>query len=124
MIKLTNRQASALLSPTAQLLFNDPNRNFPVKDTFVLADILQSIDSRIKVYREQLKKIIEANGGEIADDGKITYSKDGDSEKALKEMEELNDIELEYPGRLLKINNDWPKLSLQEAIILKPLIKD
>lgn len=119
MIKLSNQQAALLISPLGRSLLN---KTFPVKESFLISDVVKSIDQRIESYRISFKKIVEKHNGEILKDGQITYKTDKDKDNALEEIKALNDINLEYPGELLKITDDWPKLTPNEATILSPLI--
>lgn len=97
MIKLNNKEASILISPAAQRLFSDNRRPFPVRDTFLLLDIIRQIEDRLKPYRDKLQ-----------------------TEDDYKEFEK---IEFEYSFNPITIKDDWPKLSVQEAMILNPIIK-
>lgn len=122
MIKLSNKQASALISPVAQMLFSDNRRPFPIRDAFLLLDLTKNIEQRIKPYRDKFSDIVNKSGGVILPDGSIKIEDEEKRFEAKKMLSELNDIELEYPGEQLKITDEWPKLSVQEASILQPLI--
>lgn len=122
MIKLSNKQASALISPVAQMLFSDNRRPFPIRDAFLLLDLTKNIEQRIKPYRDKFSDIVNESGGVILPDGSIKIEDEEKRFEAKKMLSELNDIELEYPGEQLKITDEWPKLSVQEASILQPLI--
>jgi len=121
-IKLSNKQASALISPVAQMLFSDNRRPFPIRDAFLLLDLTKNIEQRIKPYRDKFSDIVNESGGVILPDGSIKIEDEEKRFEAKKMLSELNDIELEYPGEQLKITDEWPKLSVQEASILQPLI--
>lgn len=123
MIKLSNKEASALLSPIANVLFNDPNRKFPITVSFTILDIIQEAEKRIKLFRDKVKEIIEQNNGEIEENGEYKFKVVEDRKKAEDEISSLSSLEFEYSGDFLEITEDWPKLSIQEAYILKPLIK-
>ena len=122
MIKLSNKQASALISSVAQMLFSDNRRPFPIRDAFLLLDLTKNIEQRIKPYRAKFSDIVNESGGVILPDGSIKIEDEEKRFEAKKMLSELNDIELEYPGEQLKITDEWPKLSVQEASILQPLI--
>lgn len=122
MIKLSNKQASALISPVAQMLFSDNRRPFPIRDAFLLLDLTKNIEQRIKPYRDKFSDIVNESDGVILPDGSIKIEDEEKRFEAKKMLSELNDIELEYPGEQLKITDEWPKLSVQEASILQPLI--
>ena len=122
MIKLSNKQASALISPVAKILFSDNRRPFPIRDAFLLLDLTKNIEHRIKPYRDKFSDIVNKSGGVILPDGSIKIEDEEKRFEAKKMLSELNDIELEYPGEQLKITDEWPKLSVQEASILQPLI--
>ena len=123
MIKLSNKEASALLSPIANVLFNDPNRKFPITVSFTILDIIQEAEKRIKLFRDKVKEIVEQNNGEIEESGELKFKAVEDRKKAEDEISSLSSLEFEYSGDLLEITEDWPQLSIQEAYILKPLIK-
>ena len=122
MIKLTNKEASMLLSPVAQRLFTDHRRPFPTRHTFMILDLVNNIESRIELYRKQTHEVIEKYNGVIKSDGSVACTSEKDTLELSEKLRELNDIQLEYPGELLTME-DWPKLSVQEAMILKPLLK-
>ena len=122
MIKLKNKEASALLSPTAQMLFSDSKRQFPVKDSFLILDLIKMIEERLKPFNEKIKEIISEYNGLILPDGRIKFPPDKNSNEALNKISELNNTELEYSFEKLTIKDSWPKLSVQEAHILQPII--
>lgn len=122
MIKLSNKQASALISPVAKILFSDNQRPFPIRDAFLLLDLTKNIEQRIKPYRDKFSDIVNKSGGVILPDGSIKIEDEEKRFEVKKMLSELNDTELEYPGEQLKITDEWPKLSVQEASILQPLI--
>lgn len=124
MIKLSNNEALSIVSKKAISLFNDDDRPFPVKDMFKILDIVKMIEVRVKLYYEQLDKINKKNNGAVGNSGIMDYKTDTDRENAAKEITELLETELEYNFEPLEIKDDWPKLSLTEAYILKPLIKE
>lgn len=122
MFKITNAQASAFTSPTMAKLFNDENRQFPIEDAFKLSDMIQQIQTRLEPYMVSLRKIINMYGGIVADNGIVTYPNNEQRVKAEVEVNKLNAIEVEYPGDLLTPSEGWPKLTLAEATILKPIL--
>ena len=124
MIKLTTGQASAFNSPVIGKLFSDQTRQFPIKDAFQLSDVVQQIQSRLGAYNEQLRGIIEKQGGTIHPDGKIVYEDPEGAQKAQAQINLLNEAEIELPGEKLTIDDDWPKLTLAEATILGAIIND
>lgn len=118
MIKLTNLQCSALMTKTIQNLFSDESRQFPIQDAFKLSDLLTSVQSRMKGYFDQIQKIAKEDSAKIEANGMVS----GLSIEAQKKIAELNRAELEYNFEKLDITDDWPKLSLSEASILRPLL--
>lgn len=118
MIRLTNSQSSALMTPIIQKLFDDETRTFPIQDAFKLTDLLTAVQGRMKAYFEQVQKIAKEDGAKIGTNGAIS----GLSIDAQKKIAELNQVELEYNCDKLDITDDWPKLSLSEASILRPLL--
>lgn len=123
MFKITNAQAQSFSSPIISKLLNDASRPFPVDAAFQLADIIQQIHAKTKIYYEILKETIISCNGKIDDKGCVSYPDPDDRDKAELELDKLNKVEIELTGELLTKTDDWPKLSLNEAIILKPLIK-
>lgn len=124
MIKLTNREAHELHTPIAVRLFSDPRRPFPTKDAFLLLDIVDTVKDRVERYHEQFRKIVSEYNGTFDPNGAVRYVTEEESKDATEKIKELNEIELEYPIEPLIMNDDWPRLSLAEASILKPLIKN
>lgn len=123
MIKLTNQQAAQLNSPIIANLMQDTARPFPMTDAFKLSDILQTITTRLRNYHETSRKIVEDRTGTIdPKTGLITYLEPDQGEEANKMLQELNEVELEYQGDKLKPTEDWPKLTLAEASLLRPII--
>lgn len=123
MIKITNQQLSAFNSSIINKLLDDDNRPFPIQDAFRIADFIQQINTKIKIYQERAKKVIEAANGEIDGKGFVTYANPDDAKTADREMTKLNSVEVELTGDPLVACNDWPNLSLKEALILKPLLR-
>ncbi len=123
MIKLKNKEASYLLSPVAQRLFSDNRRPFPAKDTFLILDLIGIIEPRIKQYNQKVSEIVSENDGEILPTGAIKLKDESKRIEVESKIEELSQIELEYPGEKLRITDGWPNLSVQEAHILKPIIE-
>jgi len=119
MIKLSNLQASRLVSPAMQELLNKP---FPVKDCFLLSNALNVISNQLKTFFDEQRKVILENNGTIAPDGKVTYQITDDARKAQKDLNLLNEIELEYNVEALTLKESWPNLTLVEIEILKPIL--
>ena len=122
MFKISNGQASAFSSPIIVKLFSDEKRQFPIEDAFKLSDMIQSIQSRLETYRTAIKKIIDSHQGKIADNGFVTYPDEDNQRAAGIEIEKLNAVEIECPGELISPSAEWPKLTLAEASILRPLL--
>lgn len=125
MIKLTNQQAAALSSPAVQALLNDPQRLFPTEDAFKLADLLQQIGPRVQAYQQKNSETAQKYGGRVdAENGNIQFEDNKKAEIAMKEIQKLASVELEYTGEKLKITSDWPKLTVAEAMLLGPIINN
>lgn len=124
MIKIKNGEASAFNSPAIANLFNNDQRQFPVDDAFQLLDMINSIQIRLEPYHQTVKKIISEHHGKVDGKGKISYPDPQSQESARKKIETLNDIEIEITGNRLNPTEDWPKLTLTEAAILRPLLKN
>lgn len=122
MFKLQNQQAAALTSPAVQKLLNDESRTFPTTAAFQIADILNQIGARITEYQKANSAVAEQYEGEIQPNGSIKFPDPEKAEKAMKEIKKLAETELEYTGEKLKIGEDWPKLTVTEAMLLAPII--
>lgn len=123
MLKLTNAQISVLNSPVVKNLCEDTTRPFPLDDAFRLAAILDAIGPRVLKFQEAARKIISRHGGEIGPTGAIAYPDTEMRVKASEELNLLNTVELEYVGEKLTPTKEWPKLTLAEAAVLRPIIK-
>lgn len=124
MIKITNGQAHHLLNhPVAQKLFTDENRYFPIIDALRIADIVEQIKIRHPAYLAAMRKIIQRHNGTAHENGSISYESLDDQRAAGTELIAINNAEIELNGDKLKINGDWPKLTLAEASILNPIIE-
>lgn len=122
MFKITNGQAAMFNSPVINKLFDESDRTFPTDDAFRLADIIQQIHAKNKIYQEQARKIIDNFGGSVDDKGRVSYNEKKDALAAQMELEKLNMVEIELTGSLLKVTPEWPNFNLNEALILKPLL--
>lgn len=124
MIKITNGQASAFNTQIVANLFSDQSRQFPIEDAFRLSDIIQQIQHRMLAYKKQLKKIVEDNSGKIDANGLVKYPDDKKAQIAQEQIDRLNAIEIKVPCEPVNIDINWPKLTLAEATILRPLLND
>lgn len=122
MIRLTNAQISAFNNPIIAKLLGSDDRRFPTADAFRLADIVSQIQPKTELFRTQAKKIIKDAGGDIDADGTVKYASPEVRFKVEVELKKLNDVEVEITGDLLTTTDDWPTLSVHEAMILKPLL--
>lgn len=120
MIKLKNIEAHALLSSAAKKMFD--KKSFPLKDGFLIFDIVKSVERNMDNYKKRFIDIVSKYDGEFLPDGTIKFKNQSKKKLADKQLEELNNIELEYFGDKLKVNDQWPKLTLREIEILNPLI--
>ncbi len=94
-------------------------------DALKLADIIAQITTNLTPYRTKYREIVESNGGQIdKKTGAIFYKDEKLKNKAEKELNDIGEIEIEYHGDRLTINDDWPKLSLQEARILSFILEN
>lgn len=122
MVKLTYAQVMSFSSPVITKLLSSENRQFPTDDAIRIAGFINQIQPMIKLYREQAKKTVEQFGGMIKEDGTVVYETANIREKVESELEKLNHVEVELTGDLLAKTDDWPNLSIYEAMILRPLI--
>lgn len=123
MVKLTNREASGFVSPVIVELFNSKDRRFPIKDAFRIAEMIQDIQKKFKIAQDQTRFIIESGGGKIHEDGRVEYKTFEDQKNATEKLEELDGIVVSIPGEKIEQKDSWPDLSVQEAYLLKPIIK-
>lgn len=126
-MELTNIEIMNFNSPVMQQLFTDKERIFPVQDAFRLTAFIQSLKGLQDSYNSVMKDIIEKHEGKIdPKTGIVTYPSQGDEDKAVAECNQLNEVvvNVPLPGGKFTITPEWPKLTLAEAMILKPLIKE
>jgi hypothetical protein len=123
MIKLSNKNIMALLSFGVKDLISDACRPFPVKDAFRLAELLDLIEAKARVYREQIKSIIESHGGNIDNNGMVSYDSVDNRNTVEIKMGELDMVKVEIPWEPFESMGDWPRLTIQEALLLSPLVK-
>lgn len=123
MIRITYSQVSLFNNPAIGKLFNDDKRCFPVDDALRLTDLIDQIQGKLKLYSDQVKKIIEANNGKPNEDGIINYATDADKAKAIAEIEKLNSVQVEITGDKIKPKDTWPNLAIVEAAILNCILE-
>lgn len=122
MIKLTYSELMGFNSPVISKLLSSDDRRFPVEAAIQIADIVNQVQPKIKVYHEQAKKAVEQNGGAIEKNGAVKYMTDDIRLKVESELNKLNSVEVELTGNLLEKTDNWPDLSIHEAMILRPII--
>ena len=122
MFKMKNNQAMALNSATMNDLLTDKTRCFPTETAFQISDILYQVGTRVKAYQDALKAIAEKHKGVLHPDGRVVFEDPANAPLAKADIDALGEVELEYTGEKLKMTSDWPKLTLAEAMILRPLI--
>lgn len=123
MIKLTNAQAAALASPALMNLLADQETAFPYVDAFKISDIITQVQAKQKEMQKAIRQIIEDHKGEIDEEsGRVTYPSTELRKQASDKIEELNSIEMEYTGSAIKPKEDWPRLSVAIATILRPIL--
>lgn len=122
MVKLQNKQIVSFESPIFSELMASKDRKFPTEDAFKIADIVETFASRIKTYRKTVKQIIEDCGGELNGDGTLKFDLKEDKDKADEEIEKLNEIEMDYQIKKVKMTKEWPELTIAEARILNPIV--
>lgn len=124
MIRLTNVKVVAFNTPLMGKLFSDPDRRFPVKVAFRIADFIQQVQSHFKAYNDTKKNLIEKHLGKIdPKTGAVSYPNEKNAAGAVADLEELNSIEIKCDGEKVVMSDDWPYLTLAEATILSPIIK-
>lgn len=124
MITLTNEQILAIASPGINSLFTDPARQFSVYDGFKFLEVMAMIKPKVELYNEAVNTIISNNGGtHNGPNTKVEYPSEEQKENAIKSIKELLSIPVEIQVNKLKISDAWPKLTLTELTILKPLLE-
>jgi len=124
MIKIKNKEAMAFNSPILSKLLSDDTRAFPTRVSFKLMDLINQVQERGRVYRDESKKIIKKFNGEIdSQTGRVTYPNKEDEEASIAAHTELNETDFEILGDRIPVTDDWPRLTLLEAQVLGPLVK-
>lgn len=122
MIRLTYSQLMNFNSPVISKLLSSDNRQFPVDDALRLAGILDQVQAKVKLYRDQARKVVEQYGGSFDAEGAVKYRTAEIRSKVEAELEKLNAVEVEINGDKLSKTDNWPNLSIFEAMILRPLL--
>lgn len=122
MIRLTYAELMSFNSPVITKLLSSDSRQFPTDDAIRIAGFINQIQPMIKLYQEQARKTVEKFGGIIKKEGGVQYKDQKTQSKVESELVKLNDVEVELTGDLLTKTDNWPNLSIYEAMILRPLI--
>ena len=122
MIRLTYAELMSFNSPVITKLLSSDSRQFPTDDAIRIAGFINQIQPMIKLYQEQARKTVEQFGGIIKKEGGVQYKDQETQSKVESELVKLNDVEVELTGDLLNKTDNWPNLSIYEAMILRPLI--
>lgn len=122
MIRLTYAELMSFNSPVITKLLSSDSRQFPTDDAIRIAGFINQIQPMIKLYQEQARKTVEQFGGTIKKEGGVQYKDQETQSKVESELVKLNDVEVELTGDLLTKTDNWPNLSIYEAMILRPLI--
>ena len=122
MIRLTYAELMSFNSPVITKLLSSDSRRFPTDDAIRIAGFINQIQPMIKLYQEQARKTVEQFGGIIKKEGGVQYKDQETQSKVESELVKLNDVEVELTGDLLNKTDNWPNLSIYEAMILRPLI--
>lgn len=122
MIRLTYAELMSFNSPVITKLLSSDSRQFPTDDAIRIAGFINQIQPMIKLYQEQARKTVEQFGGIIKKEGGVQYKNQKMQSKVESELVKLNDVEVELTGDLLTKTDNWPNLSIYEAMILRPLI--
>ena len=124
MIKLTNAQLNAFNAPIITQLFQDTARQFPVKDAFMILDAIQAFQPKLQVYNAMVQNIVKKYNGTPQAGGGVECEKMEDRISLQKEIDDLNEIEVQVKGvKPVRMGPEWPKLTISEAAILRPLIE-
>jgi len=124
MIQITYAQANALTSPVIKNLFNDTSRRFPFLDAIRLSNMLGDIDKSLVNYRKGFKNLIKDTNGIVLPNGLVKHENEDDRIEFEAAVNSINNEKIEINGFLLVLSDSWPNLTLAEAAILKPLIKE
>ena len=122
MIRLTYAELMSFNSPVITKLLSSDSRQFPTDDAIRIAGFINQIQPMIKLYQDQARKTVEQFGGTIKKEGGVQYKDQKMQSKVESELVKLNDVEVELTGDLLTKTDNWPNLSIYEAMILRPLI--
>jgi len=122
MIRLTYAELMSFNSPVITKLLSSDSRQFPTDDAIRIAGFINQIQPMIKLYQEQARKTVEQFGGIVKKEGGVQYKDQETQLKVESELVKLNDVEVELTGDLLTKTDNWPNLSIYEAMILRPLI--
>lgn len=122
MIRLTYAELMSFNSPVITKLLSSDSRQFPTDDAIRIAGFINQIQPMIKLYQDQARKTVEQFGGIIKKEGGVQYKDQETQSKVESELVKLNDVEVELTGDLLNKTDNWPNLSIYEAMILRPLI--
>lgn len=122
MIRLTYAELMSFNSPVITKLLSSDSRRFPTDDAIRIAGFINQIQPMIKLYQDQARKTVEQFGGIIKKEGGVQYKDQETQSKVESELVKLNDVEVELTGDLLNKTDNWPNLSIYEAMILRPLI--
>lgn len=122
MIKITNSQLAAFNSETINKLMTSSDRQFPTGDAFRIADFISQIEQKLKIYQTEARKLIERSGGTFGENGQVKFISQDAKKKVDIELMNLNAVEIELTGDSLTQTDQWPKLNIQEAMILRPLL--
>jgi len=122
MIKMKNSQIMLFNSENFKKFYNDSERRFPIADAFKLEEILSLISDKIQIHKKLLQEIFKKYNA-FNEEGKLDMSRVKDTTEIDKEINELNEIEVEIKADPIEIKENWPDISMVEISILKYIIK-
>lgn len=122
-VKLNN--AIGLAQPIITELMKDTSRPFPAKFSMRFAGIVRAAQDYIRDFQKAERDLIDKFNGIVSPEGQLALPEDpGVKEAFQKEQRRLLEEPIEFLGELLELTEDCPKLTLQEALILEPFIKE
>lgn len=122
-VKMSNVQLNAFTSPQLRELLGDKHRMFPVQTAFAIHENLDVIRRKLKAYNETLQGIFKKHGVTVEPNGAMIYpKKDGVQQEVQQALKELSEMTIEVDLTLIKMGDDWPKLTVTEIAILRPMI--
>lgn len=122
-VELTNAQLNAFSTPQLRELLGDTKRMFPIKDAFTIHENLEVLQLKIKAYNDTVQALFKKHGVTVEPNGMMVFpKKDGVQQEVQEALKELAEMKVSVELTKLKMGDDWPKLTVTEIAILRPMI--